>query len=63
MDTWNWSKVTVKIFTKLQKIYFSYKCCSFEMYIHQRNLAPLRFFDEYKVQKNDIYCLFILDSY
>ncbi len=33
------------------------------MYIHQRNLAPLRFFDEYKVQKNDIYCLFILDSY
>jgi len=30
--------VAVKTFIMFQNIYFSYECCSFELYIHQRNL-------------------------
>ncbi len=37
-DALNWSKVTVKIFIMLQNIYFSKKCCSFELSIHHRIL-------------------------
>jgi len=34
-DVINWSKVTVYTFLMLQKLSLSYKCCSFELCIHQ----------------------------
>ncbi len=41
MDTLNWSKVMIKTFLMLQKIYISDKCCSSELSIHQRNLKKI----------------------
>ncbi len=34
----NWSEVTINRFIMLQNIYFSIKCCSFELSAHQRIL-------------------------
>ncbi len=39
IDALNWSKVTVKTFTMLQKILIENKFCSFELSIHQRILT------------------------
>ncbi len=32
----DWSKVTVKIFIMLQKIFISSKCCAFDIFIHKK---------------------------
>jgi len=40
--TLNQSKVTVKLFKMFKMIYFSNKCCSFELSIHQRILKKIK---------------------
>ncbi len=42
-DALNWSKVMINIFVMLQKISVSDRCCSSELFIHQRNLKKILF--------------------
>ncbi len=42
-DTTNWSKVTVKTFIMLEKIYISNKCYSFELLLIKESLKKLYF--------------------
>ncbi len=52
----NWSKVTVKTFIMLQKIFILNKCCSFELSIHQRILKKMYhcFHKNIKQHKEDV---------